>query len=129
MQSNVTGQVDSGTADRETLRELNQGFIRSVRTSDVGWFDRNLSEDFLNSNPDGTLVDRAAFLRQIAPPCPVSNLDVEDVLIRMLGDAAIIHGRTTYTKPDGRAAAGRYTDIWVRLSGHWLCVAADVTRG
>jgi ketosteroid isomerase-like protein len=129
MQKTVTDQIDPGTADLETLRELNQGFIRSVRMSDVGWFDRNLSEDFLNSNPDGTLVDRAAFLRQVAPPCPVSNLDVEDVRIRMFGDAAIIHGRTTYTKPDGRAAAGRYTDVWVRESGRWVCVAGDVTRG
>ena len=129
MQSTVTDTVDTGAADFEILRELNQGFIRSVRLSDVSWFDRNLAEDFLNSNPDGSLVDRAAFLRQIAAPCPVSNLDVEDVRIRMLGDAAIIHGRTTYTKPDGRPAAGRYTDVWVRQSGRWVCVAADVTRG
>ncbi len=97
--------------------------------SDAGWFDRNLSEDFLNSNADGTLVDRAAFLRQIAPPCPVSNFDVEDVRIRILGDTAIIHGRTTYTKPNGQAAAGRYTDVWVRQGGRWICVSGDVTRG
>ena len=122
-------EAHPGTADLEILQELNQAFIRSVRTSDVGWFDRNLSEDFLNSNADGTLVDRAAFLRQIAPPCPVSNFDVEDVRIRILGDAAIIHGRTTYTKPNGQAAAGRYTDVWVRQSGRWVCVSGDVTRG
>ena len=129
MQDAARGQVNSGTGDHEMLWELNQGFIRSVRTSDVGWFDRNLSEDYLNSNPDGTLADRAAFLRQIAPPCPVSNLDVEDVRIRILGDSAIIHGRTTYTKPDGQAAAGRYTDVWVREGARWVCVSGDVTRG
>ncbi len=117
------------TADLEILQELNQGFIRSVRMSDVGWFDRNLSEDFLNSNADGSLVDRAAFLRQIEPPCPVSNFGVEDVCVRILGDAAIIHGRTTYVKPDGQAAAGRYTDVWVRRGERWSCVSGDVTRG
>ena len=127
---NVTGmRTDPASADLETLRELNQGFIRSVRISDVGWFDRNLAEDFLNSNADGSVVDRAAFLRQIAPSCPVANLDVEDVRVRILGDSAIIHGRTTYTKPDGRAAAGRYTDVWVRQGGRWVCVSGDVTRG
>jgi hypothetical protein len=57
-------------SDLHTLEALNEGFIRAVRTSDVEWFDQNLSHDFLNSNPDGTLIDRAAFLRQIAPPCP-----------------------------------------------------------
>jgi len=24
---------------------------------------------------------------------------------------------------------GRYTDIWARRNGRWLCVAAHVTRG
>jgi ketosteroid isomerase-like protein len=128
MQSAIREQAGSGAADFGTLQELNLGFIRSVRTSDVGWFDRNLSEDFFNSNPDGTFVDRAAFLGQIARPCPVSNLDVEDVRIRIFGDAAIIHGRTTYRKPDGQAAAGRYTDVWVRRDGRWVCVSGDVTR-
>jgi ketosteroid isomerase-like protein len=129
MQNATLKQPDSSTADLEFLRELNQGFIRSVRMSDVGWFDQNLSEDFLNSNADGTLVDRAAFLRQITPPCPVSDFDVEDVRIRIFGDTAIIHGRTTYTKPSGQAAAGRYTDVWVRQGGRWVCVSGDVTRG
>jgi ketosteroid isomerase-like protein len=129
MQNATRKQSDPSTADLEILQELNQGFIRSVRQSDAGWFDRNLSEDFLNSNADGTLVDRAAFLRQIAPPCPVSNFDVEDVRIRILGDTAIIHGRTTYTKPNGQAAAGRYTDVWVRQGERWVCVSGDVTRG
>lgn len=129
MQNATRKQANRSTADLEILQELNQRFIRSVRTSDVTWFERNLSEDFLNSNADGTLVDRAAFLREITPPCPVSNFGVEDVRIRILGDTAIAHGRTTYTKPNGQAAAGRYTDVWVRQGGRWVCVSGDVTRG
>jgi ketosteroid isomerase-like protein len=129
MQDATRAQSNPGTADLEMLLELNQGFIRSVRTSDVAWFDQNLSADFVNSNADGTLVDRAVFLRQIAPPCPVSDFAVEDVRIRLLGDTAIAHGRTTYTKPNGQAAAGRYTDVWVRQGGRWVCVSGDVTRG
>lgn len=115
--------------DLETLQELNRNYIRSVAMSDVRWFDENLAEDFLNSNPDGSLVDRARFLAQIAPPCPLSNLAVEDVRIRILGDLALIHARTTYKKPDGQAGAGRYTDVWARRQGRWLCVSAHVTRG
>ncbi|HYR70840.1 MAG TPA: hypothetical protein VEP12_05590 [Candidatus Acidoferrum sp.] len=45
----------------ETLEELNRNYIRSVRMSDVRWFDQKLAEDFLNSNADGSLVDRAGF--------------------------------------------------------------------
>lgn len=62
-------------------------------------------------------------------PAPVADFSVEDVRIRIFGDTAIAHGRTTYTKPGGEAAAGRYTDVWVREAGRWVCVSGDVTRG
>jgi ketosteroid isomerase-like protein len=113
----------------DTLHALNRNYIRSVQESDVRWFEANLAEDFLNSNPDGTLVDRAGFLKQIAPPCAVANLREEDVRIHVLGDVAIIYARTTYGKPDGRPGAGRYTDVWQLRQGRWLCVSANVTRG
>lgn len=115
--------------DVETLQQLNRDYIRSVQTSDVRRFDEILADDFLCSNPDGSLVDRAAFLAQTARPVTISNLQAHDVLVRVLGDVAIIHARTTYTLPDGRAGAGRYTDVWARRQGRWLAVSAHVTRG
>ena len=117
------------TDDIETLELLNRNYIRSVQESDVRWFDENLTADFLNSNPDGSLVDRAGFLAQIARPVTISGLQAEDVRIRIFGDTAIIHARTAYRKPDGQPGAGRYTDIWHRKNGRWMCVAAHVTRG
>lgn len=119
----------TGSDDMETLIGLNENYIRSVAESDVGWFDRHLSADFLNSNPDCSIVDRAAFLAQIAKPIAVSGLRCEDVNIRLFGDMSIIHARTVYNKPDGSAGAGRYTDIWARQGGRWLCIAAHVARG
>jgi ketosteroid isomerase-like protein len=116
-------------ADTDALRHLNQDFVRSVQMSDVRRFDEILANDFLNSNPDGSLVDREGFLAQIARPAMISNLEAHDVCIRIMGDIAIIHARTTYKKPDGRAGAGRYTDVWARQQGRWLCVSAHVTRG
>ena len=115
--------------DLDTLQELNRDYIRSVRTSDVRWFDEHLTEDFLNTNPDGSLVDRAGFLAQIARQGAVSSLEAEDVNVRLIGEVAVIHARTTYKKPDGQPGAGRYTDIWACRRGRWLCVAAHVTRG
>jgi ketosteroid isomerase-like protein len=116
-------------ADTEILTRLNEDYIASVQRSDVRRFEEILAEDFLNTNPDGSLVDRAGFLAQIARPAGISGLIARDVHIRLLGDVAIIHGRTAYAKPDGTAGAGRYTDIWARRQGRWLAVAAHVTRG
>ena len=110
------------------LRELNRGYIRSVDTADVAWFDAHLSDDFMNTNPDGTLLDRAGFLALIARGSPVRGIREHDVLIRLLGEFAIIHARTTYVKGDGTSGAGRYTDDWQFRDGSWKCVSAHVTR-
>jgi len=115
-------------ADVDTLRQLNRDYVRSVQTSDVRRFEEILAEDFLCSNPDGSLVDRAGFLAQTARPVAISNLEARDVRVRILGDVAIIHARTTYTMPDGRAGSGRYTDVWARRQGRWLAVSAHVAR-
>ena len=115
-------------ADVETLEQLNRDYINSVQASDVRRFDEILADDFLCSNPDGALVDRAGFLAQTARPVTISNLEARDVRIRIMGDVALIHARTTYRKPDGTAGGGRYTDVWARRAGRWLAVAAHVTR-
>jgi len=118
----------AGSDDMEVLHDLNGNFIRAVRESDAAWFDRNVTGDFLNSNPDGSLSDRAQFLTQVAKPCAVAGLQADDIRIKVFGDVAIIHGRTTFTKADRKPGAGRYTDVYVRERGRWLCVAAHVTR-
>ena len=109
-------------SDLEILNKLNEGYIRSVQASDIKWFGEMLAEDFLNTNPDGSLVDKAAFLRQIEPKAAISNLECHDVNVRVMGDFAIIHARTSYTRPDGKPGGGRYTDIWAKRDGRWLCV-------
>ena len=111
-----------------TLRELNRNFVRSVDEADVAWFDANLAFDFMNTNPDGSLIDRKSFLAQIARGSTVKNIREHDVLIRILGEFAIIHARTSYEKPDGARGSGRYTDDWQFRDGKWQCVSAHVSR-
>ena len=115
-------------SDLDQLLELNRDYITSVQNSDVRRFDEILADDFLCSNPDGSLVDRKAFLEQTARPVTISNLEARDVNVRIMGDVALIHARTTYTLPDGRDGKGRYTDVWARRGGRWLAVSAHVTR-
>ena len=115
-------------SELDILQDLNRDYIRSVQHSDVRRFDEILADDFLCSNPDGSLIDRAAFLKQTAAPVAISNLEARDVVVRIMGDVAIIHARTTYTRPDGTEGSGRYTDVWARRGSRWLAVSAHVTR-
>jgi ketosteroid isomerase-like protein len=115
-------------SDLQTLLGLNRDYIQSVQTSDVHRFEELLAEDFQCSNPDGSLVDREAFLNQTARPVTISKLQAEDLDVRLLGDFAIIHARTTYIDSHGRAGSGRYTDVWARRGGRWVAISAHVTR-
>ncbi len=102
--------MSSTTASRvdvDVLLDLNRDYIRSVQDGDAQRFEEILADDFLCSNPDGSLIDRAAFLEQTAKPVTIADLEAHDVNVRLMGDVAIIHGRTTYTLPDGGAGAGR----------------------
>ena len=95
----------ASVSDLDVLLDLNHDYIRSVQNSDVSRFDEILAPDFM-----------------------CSDLEANDVQIRILGDIAIVHARTTYTQPDGQPGAGRYTDVWTRRDGRWLAVSAHVTR-
>jgi ketosteroid isomerase-like protein len=114
--------------DLAELTSFNRDYVNSVQNSDIKRFDEILAADFYCSNPDKSLVDRAAFLKQTAVPVTIKNLKAEDVKIRILGDFAIIHARTSYTTPDGQQASGRYTDCWAKQNGKWLAVSAHVSR-
>ena len=114
--------------DIDELAKLNRDYVDSVQNCDVKRFDEILAPEFYCSNPDKSLVDRAGFLKQTAVPVTIRNLRADDVKIRVLGDFAIIHARTSYTTADGTTASGRYTDCWAKQNGKWLAVSAHVSR-
>jgi ketosteroid isomerase-like protein len=115
-------------ADLDTLTALNRDYIASVQNGDVARFSAILAEDFLCSTPDATLLDKPQFLGVTAQPVTIRGLEAFDVKIRILDDVAIIHGATRYRSADGTPRQGRYTDVWARRGGQWLCVSAHVTR-
>jgi ketosteroid isomerase-like protein len=122
-------KTDAATqTDIDALTALNRDYIQSVQNGDVRRFDEILADDFLCSNPDGSLVDKSQFLAQTARPVTITGLEAQDVKVRLLGDVAIIHARTSYTTADGAQRYGRYTDVWARRNGKWLAVSAHVTR-
>ena len=126
---NAGGQAMTAAAsDLEVLTKLNDDYIQSVQHSNVKRFDEFLADDFLASMPDGSLLNRKAFLEQTARPVTIRNLQAHDVNVRLMGDFAIIHARTSYTTADGAESGGRYTDVWARRNGRWLAVSAHVTR-
>jgi len=128
MQSTTLQTAATEPSDLDILTNLNLEYVRSVEEKDVHWFDTHLAPDFLNSNPDGSLVDRQGFLNQVARGAGISSIKAHDVIIRIMGDFAIIHAATSYKTANG-TMKGRYMDIYARRDRRWLCIGAQVTRG
>jgi len=112
------------TSDEQLLIDLNRNYVRSAQESDVRWYAENLAEDFAASTPAGALEDKRAFLERMAKPQAGREMRPVEPRVRILGDVALIHSGFSYCKPDGSAGTGRYTDIYARRNGRWLCVSA-----
>ncbi|MFJ9351005.1 nuclear transport factor 2 family protein [Streptomyces sp. NPDC101237] len=110
--------------DLEILDQLNNDYVLSDQHNDVKRFSEFLAEDFIVQTP-GVTRNRAEFLEYIAKPRPFKDLSVDNVKIRILGDVALIHGRSKYTVlADGSEQEALYTDAYQKRGGTWVCVSA-----
>ena len=125
---NTPQSSTTAASDRATLLALNDEYVGSIERSDVRRFREILADDFVCALPDGSQIDRNMFLDHIAKPAGITNLAAHDVTVRLMGDFAIVHARTTFRMSNGHSGASRYTDVWARRDGRWVAVAAHVTR-
>lgn len=128
VQERSTTTTVSHSSDIATLLALNDDYIRAVQDSDPRRFRELLADDFLCSQANGSQIDRDQFLAQVAAPAAISELQAHDVNVRVMGDFALVHARTTFRTPDGRTGQSRYTDTWARRDGRWVAIAAQITR-
>ena len=118
----------TSAGDLEVLLGLNRNYIRAAAESDVRWYADNLADDYRATNPDNSFVDKAGFLARFPAGAPKRDYEAVDVKIRILCEVALIHSGFVDRRPDGSIGRGRYTDIYARRGGRWLCVCAHFVR-
>lgn len=114
----------SATNEAATLHELNRGYVRAAQDLDARWYEAHLHEAYMSFNPDGSLADKAGYIRRIATPGPPRRYEAIDTRIRVIGSLGIIQSGFRMFDPEGKPAAGCYTDIWSSAEGQWLCLSA-----
>jgi ketosteroid isomerase-like protein len=80
---------------------------------------------------DGTLLTKAEYLARVKSNAThMQQIVADEMSVQVFGDTAIVVG--TYRakgvengKPYLRR--GRFTDTWILMRGHWMCVAAGTT--
>jgi ketosteroid isomerase-like protein len=118
----TTGEDEAVAA----LHDLNAQYIRAFIESDTAWYNEHLGVVFVCSLADGRRINKAEFLRRTEEGPGVKNVTYDEIDVRPLGDAALVHGVTHYTR-EGAPASTRYTDVWQLRAGRWLAVAAQLT--
>src|SRR5258708_16265090 len=95
--------------DLDTLTALSLDFFASLQKGDVKRFEEILADDFMCSNPDGSLSDKVEFLKLTAQPVTISGLVEEDVRIRLLDASALIHRHFNSRSPDPKPRLSPHT--------------------
>jgi len=119
--------------DEAVLSNLNAQFIRNFINMDTVEHDKIIHKDFVCIQSSGEILDRDAYMKGWANGYENSHyktLSYKDEVIRIFGNTALVRSKTVYTKEvNGRIISGNavYTDTYVKESGKWLCVQAQIT--
>lgn len=127
----VSIALDPGviTTHEHTIRELNQRYIEAFLHSDVEWYRKILSDDFVCIDSDGSILHKTEFLKQAGEGPDVAAYELEKVSVRLYGDVALVQATGRFTRKNGTLGHSHYTDIYVYKGEGWKVVSAQVTRG
>jgi ketosteroid isomerase-like protein len=129
----VSAAVQAGThADQLVLAQLQQDLAKAWVSGDRATIERIISPDWRSTAPDGRVTDRASVLADVFEKRAhrIRRLEIDDVRVRIFGDAAVVTGRTHGV---GEVAGApydvviRFTDTFVRRDGRWSVVASHAS--
>lgn len=106
-------------SDYGVLESLNQKYIEAFITADVEWYEHHLADDFICIESDGSILNKAEFLKNSAKGPDIMEYKLAKVDVRVYGDAGLVNGKGLFTRRDGSSGVGRYTDVYVRTKDGW----------
>jgi ketosteroid isomerase-like protein len=112
----------------QQLRLLNQQYVAASLAGDVEWYRAHLADDFVCIDSDGSVLDKAAFLRQTAQGSDLAEYRLDEVDLRIYGDVALVRANGSWRTKTGVPGVSRYIDVYVRSGGQWKAVSAQITR-
>jgi ketosteroid isomerase-like protein len=112
----------------EELEQLNEQYVKASLAGDVEWYRRRLAEEFVCIESDGSVLDKAAFLRQTAQGSDLVEYRLDRVDIRLYGEVGLVRATGSWTAKDGIPGVSRYVDVYARSGNEWKVVSAQITR-
>jgi hypothetical protein len=88
------------------------------------------AESFVDTS--GAVVrNKSEMLKTIKNGPKLESITIDDRKVQVYGGAAVVTGRyTAMAIENGKkvSGSGRFTDVWVKQNGTWLCVAAHSSK-
>ena len=119
--------------EQQAVWQTEQDRIRATSQADIPALDRLLADDYFFFNSRGRLVTKAEFLAALqAGVVQYESQDLDEVLIRVYGDTAIVTGRLREQGAfQGQTFDERFriTRVYIKQAVHgWRSVAYHSTR-
>lgn len=119
-------------SDQEVLIKLERGWNEAFYRKDIAFIEKILADEFVATYEDGSRGDKAKELAQVAEfNQQVESAVPDEFKVQVFRDTAVVWFtlRVTGIKQGQRAELTlRYTDVWVRRDGRWLCVSTHSTK-
>jgi ketosteroid isomerase-like protein len=122
-----TGKANQNTKTEQELLKANQEYDTALLRGDAVALDRLYADEFVYTNPDGEIRDKAqqlAFTR--LGDLKFESAQSSDVKVRVYGKTAVMTGRFNAKgtfKGKTIDVRERYTAVWVKQNGRWQLVA------
>jgi ketosteroid isomerase-like protein len=121
-----------GTQDSAVVRQLEaieQQLASTWRNRDCGGWGALLADDWSVTHIDAQVITKEQALEMCRSGPPVTS-SVDQLRVRIYGEAAIVTGRTkaTATGATPQTVTLRLTDVFVRCEERWVVVASQATR-
>jgi hypothetical protein len=116
--------ADQGKVEQE-LMKIERSWCSASVKGDAAAIGAILADDYTDVLPTGDVTSKAQALSD-AKTEKQTVCDIDMMQVRVYGDAAVVVGRTTWKSSLGNGQY-RYTDMYIRRDGRWICVASHAS--
>jgi ketosteroid isomerase-like protein len=123
---------ESDRTEQNTVLALENAWNQAVQQKDAAALDLLLGMELVYIDYDGTVMDKAEYLASVkAAAFHATRITNESVSAHSYGETILVYGvyRESGTLDSGKAynRRERFTDLWARRKGSWLCVSSQST--
>ena len=114
------------------LRAKDQTLLNAFPAGNRAVWEKEVALDFVYVAEDGTVVERADFLKALvpSPPYDIQPLKIHDYKVAVLGEVAVVvHLDNEVGQYRGSKLTGQYlaTETWQRIAGEWKLRSVHVS--